>query len=156
MAMEREREYGEIRDLFFRLISRFQAIEKIPRDFGVGEPLFPSEIHMIDAIGRNPGINLTGLAALLGITKGAVPKQVQKLERKSLVRRYRDDENMKEVLFALTDGGESARRAHEKYHAKIDRKMIELMNSLDEEKLEALKSVFTGLDRYAEKILSGK
>ena len=151
--MSRNDEYTDISDAFFRITMKFQAIEKIPRDFGVKEPLFPSEIHMVQAIGETPGINVTELALRLGITKGAIPKRIKKLEQKNLVRRYQDDDNRKEVNFVLTDEGATAFSAHKKYHAKIDREIYGLMSSMGHEKLDIVRRLFTELDKYADRML---
>ena len=69
----------ELGDLFYQVLSKFIASEGVPKYFGINQKLYPSEIHMIYAIGKHPGINVTDLAKFLGITKGAVPKMIKKL-----------------------------------------------------------------------------
>ncbi|MBN2077432.1 MAG: MarR family transcriptional regulator [Spirochaetes bacterium] len=151
--MRSRKEFKEISGDFFRIISKFQAIEKMAMDFGVGEKLYPSEIHMVEAIGRNPGINVTGLAERMGITKGAVPKRIRKLEQKKLVRRYQDRENRKEVYFRLTDTGAIAFKAHEVFHDRIDRSFQSLLCRMNNDAISVVKLVLTELDRYTDRII---
>ncbi|MBN1531785.1 MAG: MarR family transcriptional regulator [Spirochaetes bacterium] len=152
--MKEDNRFEDMSDLFFRILSRFHEIERIPRDFGTGDPLYPSEIHMVQAIGRRPGINVTELAGHLGITKGAVPKMVRRLEKKRLVRRYRDGDNRKEIHLELTRSGIAAYRGHERFHTEIDAVILRLMNSMSSDTIAAVREVFIQLDEYAEGILS--
>ena len=145
--------YTTISDAFYRIISKFHEIEKIPRSFGIQEKLYPSEIHMIQAVGRKPGINVTEVAQYLGITKGAVPKILRKLEGKGLVVRYRDEANNKEVYCSLTAEGETAYRGHERFHAMLDKKIMQLFAQLDDREIALIGDVLRELDALAEKAL---
>ncbi len=103
--MTKQETFKNIGETFNRIINKFSSIEKKPRDFGIGDLLYPSEIHNIEIIGRNPGINVTNLAKKLGVTKGAVSQIVNKLERKKLVAKFRDSNNEKEVMLKLQKRG---------------------------------------------------
>lgn len=72
------------------VINRFTLIENSPRDFGSGERLYPSEIHTIEAIGKNEGTNLTQLAETMGVIKAVISQIVRKLEMKKYVQKYKD------------------------------------------------------------------
>ena len=104
---------AEIINLFGVVLNKFAAVEKSPRDFGSGDKLFPSEIHVIEAIGNHPGVNMTELAAELGVSKPAVTQIVGKVARKKLLRRYKSAHNRKEVLVRLTEKGEVAFLGHQ-------------------------------------------
>ncbi|EFK05222.1 transcriptional regulator, MarR family [delta proteobacterium NaphS2] len=81
-------DFQELREAFIRIVAKYRILEKRPQDYGIGEVLHPSEIHTIEMIGKNPGINVTGLAGRLGVTKGAVSQLIKKLENKGLVSKY--------------------------------------------------------------------
>ena len=147
--------YNTVSDTLYRIISKFREIEKIPRSFGIEKKLYPSEIHMIQAIGRDPGINVTGLAQHLGVTKGAVPKILRKLESKGLVVRYRDDSNNKEVYFTLTAEGEKAYRGHEAFHATLDAQMVQMFSKFNENEIDLILAVLGELDSLADRALHG-
>ena len=66
-------DFQEFREAFIRIVAKYRILEKKPQDYGIGEVLHPSEIHAIEMIGKNPGINVTGLAVRLGLPKGRSP-----------------------------------------------------------------------------------
>lgn len=148
--------YTTLSNTLYRIISKFQEIERIPRSFGIAKKLYPSEIHVIQAIGRCPGINVTGLAHNLGITKGAVPKILRKLEGKELVVRYRDDSNNKEIYFTLTAEGEKAYRGHEMFHATLDKQIVHMLSRLNDHEIGLIVEVLEELESLAERALSNE
>ncbi len=96
--------FRDLGGLIARLLGRWTAFGVLPRTYGAGCRIYPSEISVIEQIGREPGINVTRLAACLGVTKGAVSQAVGKLVRKGLLRKA---EGAREVRPELTDGGAS-------------------------------------------------
>jgi len=88
-------------------------------DFGTGVPLCRAEAHLIQAIGELPGVNVTGLAQHLGVTKGAVSQMVRKLASKGLLQRTHRSGNAKEVYPELTELGGEAFHAHSHFHAAM-------------------------------------
>ena len=148
-----EKEYNQIILTFTRIINQFAQLEKNPRDFGTGDVLFPSEVHMIDVIGKNPGINITGLAKVLGVTKGAVPKIIAKLDRKGLLNRYRRGDNQKEVLLELSKRGIVAFEGHKEFHRRTDEDLKQKLRLLDDSQIRFLKVIFADLDKYAGEML---
>ena len=91
-------------DLFTRILHIYSVIDKKPKDFGTGDRLYVSEIHAIHTIGSNPEINLTQLAEMSGVTKGAISQMVKRLVSKRYIARYRAKNN-KEVNLRLSDKG---------------------------------------------------
>ncbi|WP_162265439.1 MarR family transcriptional regulator [Abyssisolibacter fermentans] len=59
---------------------------------------------------------MTTIAQRLGVTKGAIFKIIQKLEKKELLSRYKKLENNKNTYFKLTKRGLLAYQGHEKFH----------------------------------------
>ncbi|MFO7369145.1 MAG: MarR family transcriptional regulator [Bacteroidales bacterium] len=97
-------ELVSIIDLFNRILHLYSAIDKKPKDFGTGDLLYVSEIHAVYLIGSNPEINMTRLAELAGVTRGAVSQMVKRLVSKRYVAKFRVVNN-KEVNLRLTDKG---------------------------------------------------
>ena len=104
---------------FERVINKFRIIEKLSRDLGTGEMLNIGEIHMIAAVEKNPGTNITELSTELGITKGAVSQAVGKLEKKNYLRRAKDPKNHKHVLVELTDKSKLVAKEHFRFHREV-------------------------------------
>ena len=100
-------------DLLFKFHNEMSIIDKKPMDYDTGYPLFKSEIHMIDFIGRFPDLNISELAYKTGMTKSAASQVIAKLNRKKLIIKKRE---RKEVYPYLTDEGQRAFDGHKKYH----------------------------------------
>lgn len=147
------RNYTNLVESFFRIVNKFSQLDKKPRDFGTGITVFPSEIHTVEIIGKNTGLNITELARLLGITKGAVSQIVQKLVRKGLVERCKDVDNDKEVLLQLTPAGQKAFHGHEKHHARIDLLLYRKLDNMSGEQIIFLEDIFQTIEGYLDMAL---
>ena len=134
------------------VFNKFSALEKSPRDFGSGDKLFPSEIHVIEAIGKHPGINMTELASVLGISKPAVSQILRKVMRKNLVERYTGVRNGKEVLARLTGRGEIAFRGHAKLHARTDAVLMERLRRVTSQEVDFLVELFKEVALYFDQV----
>ncbi len=154
--MNEHHDFYELRGAFIRIVAKYQTLEKMPQDYGIGEVLHPSEIHAVEMIGKNPGINVTGLAESLGVTKGAVSQIVKRLEKKALVARYKDPKDEKCVLVGLTRRGKTAFDGHEAFHAKYDQAIMGLVSEFPRDKVIFLKEVFfqmeAAVDRYLKEL----
>jgi len=139
-------------EIMTRIINKASLVMKEPRHFGTDDVLYTSEIHMLDVIGRNPGINVTELADKLGITKGAVPKIIRKLIHKELISRYQATDNKKIVQFKLTEKGRTAFQYHIEFHQKFDSGIIQKLNSLSKRELLFLNDIMAEIEQYIDKI----
>lgn len=115
MKTERK-DFDRIMELLDQVVTRIGSQHAAPYDFGTGIPLYRAEIHTVQAIGENPGINVTTLAERMGVTKGAMSQTLSKLARKGLVEKKAAADNERETLLELTDLGLTAHRAHERFH----------------------------------------
>jgi DNA-binding MarR family transcriptional regulator len=97
-------ELEAIIDNFTRILHIYSVIDKKPKDFGTGDRLYVSEIHAIYIVGRYPEINMTQLAELSGVTKGAISQTVKRLSGKRYIAKYKIRNN-KEVNLRLSDKG---------------------------------------------------
>jgi len=91
-------------DLFNRILHVYSIIDKRPKDLGTGDRLYVSEIHAIYLVGMTPEINITQLAELSGVTKGAISQNVKRLVSKRYMAKYKVKNN-KEVSLRLSDKG---------------------------------------------------
>jgi len=146
--MTKQETFKNIGETFNRIINKFSSIEKKPRDFGIGDLLYPSEIHNIEIIGRNPGINVTNLAKKLGVTKGAVSQIVNKLERKKLVAKFRESNNEKEVMLKLQKKGGIAFDGHEAFHAKFYSEIMDEVDDISPEQIQFFQRILDKIDKH--------
>ncbi len=108
-----------------RMTAIVRLTNRIPRTYGIDMLLFPTEIHMVEAIANHPDSNTTDLAILFNITKGSVSKMLTKLHCKGLIERYQDPSNKKEVYFRLTELGNRANQGHAEFHSKHEHQLYD-------------------------------
>ncbi|MBN2135725.1 MAG: MarR family transcriptional regulator [Acidobacteria bacterium] len=116
---EDEIRYVRVMNLIDESMKRMAAIHDTPEDFGTGVLLYRTEIHTIQAIGHNEGINLTDLAALMKVTKGAMSQMVTKLHKKGLILKQGTQGNAKEINLYLTELGQIGFKNHEECHMEM-------------------------------------
>ncbi len=154
--METKQAFEQILEELEQAMSRVSSMHESPWDFGTGTPLYRTEIHTVQAIGEHPGINITELAGLMGVTKGAVSQTVGKLVDKGLVRKTHADDNAKEILLLLTERGNTGFRNHQNLHMAMLDIVREHYGDKLEEKLEIFASVMHDLNEiltmYEERI----
>ena len=146
------RQSESVIEIMTRIINKASSLMTKPRHFGIDDVLYASEIHMLDVIGRTPGINVTEIADKLGITKGAVPKIICKLIHKDLIYRYQTKDNKKIVLFKLTDKGRTAFQYHIDWHQKFDSGIIQKLDSLDKTEFLFLNDIMSDIEKHVDKI----
>jgi len=102
----------ELLDICEQVTQKKVSIDLYCHDYGV--PLYLKELLTIKTIGKNPGINVTGVAKYLNVTRGAVSQTVAKLVTKKLVRKTYMENNAKEVVLELTERGREVFDTREK------------------------------------------
>ena len=152
--MNEKRDHMIIIEKFSKIINKFNYIEKIPRDFGTGKLLYPSEIHLIETIGKTPGINVTELAKRHGISKAAISQKLKKLEEKDLVERFKDSENEKAVLLKLTTQGKISFKGHERFHSIMDSGIIQKINEMSAAKRKDFERILDEINVYADSFMN--
>jgi DNA-binding MarR family transcriptional regulator len=111
-------------------------------DYGLGFPLYHSEVHLLEAIKFCKGVNAGEIARYLGITNGAVSQVAKKLINKALIETYQTEDNRKEVFFRLTPLGNKACAGHQRHHKKINASLIKFVEQLDEKDYRAILDFF--------------
>ena len=120
-----------------RIINRYNSFANKARTYGTDVTLYPSEIHLIDAIGLDQNMTTTKLAATLGITKGGISQTVTKLMGKGLVTKS-DGDGINEVYISLSDKGRTAYLGHKKLHESLLKRMNTLTEQMSEETQKAI------------------
>ncbi len=128
----------EIVDVFMRLVNQYRMMdEKIPYySKSANILLHISEVHTIDAIGRNENINVTNLAKFRGVTKGAISQMIKKLADKGLVIKNVSSETDNEVVLSLTERGREVFNEHKKYHESLNGRIAELLSKMPKEAVD--------------------
>lgn len=132
--------------IFLRVVTKLSEIDSKTRYYGTDQPLYKAEIHMIKSIRENEGIHVTGLADILGVTKGAVSQIIQKLERKGMIVKDTDPRNLSRLLLKLTPKGETAYLRHEELHQQFDALFHAALENATEENKTFLYGFLNSLD----------
>jgi DNA-binding MarR family transcriptional regulator len=146
--MKREETSKELIELFIRMVTKYNSLEKIPARHGTRHNLYHSERHMLDKIGDNTDMNVTEFAAAAGVTKGAISQLVTKLEKKGIVRRYKKSTNDKEVFLELTKSGQEVYEKHKEINKQTIMPLNEELSKHSDEKVEFLLEMFKWFDDY--------
>ena len=123
-----------------------------PKGYGTGELWHSQEMHLLVAVGEVTGSNVSQLADHLSVTRSAISQAVRKLERRGVLRRYKTADNQKEVLFALTQRGETVTRAHRRFHERVETEITGELAMKNSRIAESLELVAGLLERRAGRI----
>lgn len=117
----RERRFHYMNDIVMEIAKTYMKWHDQEQKFGIDENLRRAEIHTIQAVGNNEGLNITRLAKILNVTKPTVSERINKLSRIDLVTKKVSETSNKEIVLSLTRRGWIAYRHHEKKHQKLYR-----------------------------------
>lgn len=131
---------------FLRLMVEFSEFDKKTRCYGTDTPLYEAEIHTIKAIEENEGIHATGLAEILGVTKGAVSQILNRLEAKGMIVKNVDSKNLSKLSLKLTSKGKTAYLNHQKLHHDYDELFEAALDGATEHDREFLKRFLQSLE----------
>lgn len=137
-----------------RIVWKLFEIDNQIRNYGTDKPLFEAEIHMIKAVKEHEGIHITGLADLLGVTKGAVSQVIMKLQKKGMIIKTKDEKNQSKLSISLTEKGNIAFLNHEELHGKFDRLVQDILDKVSNEHTVLLREFFTSLESRIDDFMS--
>ncbi|HEY5537606.1 MAG TPA: MarR family transcriptional regulator [Acetobacterium sp.] len=126
----------------------YQNILILPRTFIVSDgehSLFPSELKALDMIGGFSPINLTQLANKLGISKSAVSKCSGKLLEKGLITKEKSLTNIREVVFMLSETGQSIYYQLENKHSDLFKPITAAIDGFSNQEISELQQLFSNL-----------
>jgi len=117
-------------ELIYSAHRYLQEMERCPRDFGLGELLYPSDIHTVVAVAEQEGCNLTELSLKLEISLPAAFKAAGKMLKKGYLSKQHRQGNAKEVVFFLSDRGREAVKKHQEFEQEYFGKLRNLEKNL--------------------------
>ncbi|MBS7526383.1 MarR family transcriptional regulator [Fusibacter paucivorans] len=146
MMMKNGENKNKISYTLLRVVWKLFEADRKSRFYGTDKELFEAEIHMIKAIKDNEGIHVTGLAQLLGVTKGAVSQIIMKLQKKGMIIKETDPNNLSRLVLKLTSTGEIAYSNHEKLHQAFDDLVNDTLKDASDENVEFLGAFLSSLE----------
>ncbi|MDR0434085.1 MAG: MarR family transcriptional regulator [Gracilibacteraceae bacterium] len=105
-----------------------------------------AEAHCIDWIGVLDHPNVTKIARLMGVTRGAVSKLSKKLLKQGLIESYQEPDNSKEIYFRLTGKALPVYEEHKKIHQEVRGEWMKFFANFSDGEQEVLLRFFTRLE----------
>jgi DNA-binding MarR family transcriptional regulator len=105
-------------DLFLKILHLYSVIGRKPKNYGTGDLLYIAELHTITMVGNNHEINMTRLADIMGVTRGAISQTIRKLVNKNLIIKS-NLTNKKEINLKLSEKGMIVYKAQESFQKEI-------------------------------------
>lgn len=105
-------------DLFLKILHLYSIINRKPKDYGTGDLLYFTEIHTISIVGENKEINMTQLAEMMGVTRGAISQTIHKLVHKNLILKS-NSTNKKEFNLKLSENGNVVYKGQESFQKEL-------------------------------------
>lgn len=147
------KENADIIHYLLKIIARYEKFMKTARNYGTDVPIHYAEIHTLAAIAKNPGIHISGLAKHFGYTRGAVSELVAKLEKKGLLVKGEDPENLSRLRLTLTEKGKRAQGEHRRYHNMVSGLILNLLKDRPPEHVNAIRTFLRGLSEGLSSLL---
>lgn len=97
-----------------------------------------SEVHYIECIGKNVDSNVTQLAELLYMTRGAISKMTKKLIKSGVIESYQKPDNKKEIYFKLTEQGKKIYKIHEELHKEFQERDKVVFDEMTEDQFDSM------------------
>jgi len=142
--------------MFIRITKKFSELEKFSMDIGDDERLYPSELHILDAIGNNYGNNVTDISKKFQITKGAVSQVVNKLFEKGYLKKERKKGYSNEITLSPSEKGWKAFKLLDEMHRKMEDEFFKHLGSVESEKVDNFMEIMTRIEEFIDTFLRQK
>ena len=139
-----ENQLQKLIDQFLNILHLYSVINRKPKDYGTGDLLFFTEIHTISMVGKNREINMTRLADLMGVTRGAISQTIRKLVTKDLIVKS-NTTNKKEVNLKLSEKGMIVYKGQKSFQNEIFTFAGSLYEQADADDIELVSRLFSAI-----------
>ena len=113
-----------------------------------GLKLHPSEIHLMQVIAQDPGLNAGQMAKALGVTTGAVSQTLSRLEKKGAIVKFKDHGNKNELSARFTETGKEALKSFYLARGEESMKFAEYLESLTDADREKIAGFLARWDEF--------
>ncbi len=123
-----------INELLVEVFNHILSIEgQSLRERGVKVSM--TEVHVLEAIDKSTIPTMTNIAKKVRVTVGTLTTSINRLVEKGYVTRYREEEDKRKVLIALTHKAKEVLRIHDSFHDEMIDSVITDMNLEEDEVL---------------------
>lgn len=139
-------------DLFLKILHLYSVIGRKPKDYGTGDLLYVTEIHTIKMVAKNRQINMTQLAEIMGVTRGAISQTINKLVRKNLIIKS-NSTNRKEFSLRLSEKGKIVYEGQKSFENEIFTFASKLYDTASPEDRDLVKRLFLAISGNMESMV---
>ncbi len=132
-----------------RLIHILTVGRRVARSYA-GIELHKAEIHVLEIIGRHPGVTASQISEIFSVTKGAVSQLTAKLLSKEVVEKRPYSMDIRAHELHLTSLGIKAFEEHEKYEAVLVSAILAKLETMPDEQVELFTSVIDMVAEFTE------
>lgn len=144
----------EHRSLIAKLIrfaNAYTVMYNKPVNYGTNVDISAAQIQTLEYIMENENLKMSEIAEKLGVTRGTFSKNAMQLQEKGLIKKYRRDDNKKEIYLFATDLGKQLYQQYTSYvYENWYHKMFELADEVPETYLKKFEEM---LDWYTYTII---
>lgn len=157
LAKESERPLKEVyttlsgkADLLYQFVTYFNDVANARHTTICGQEVTLVEAHILGVVHNNPGVLATQIATQWKRSRSAISQIINRLEKKGLLCRKKQDRNEKNFCLFTTEMGEEVSKAHAIMDAKeMSAIILDLMEDYTDKELEAFFSV---LESYTKRL----
>lgn len=131
-------------DQFLKILNLYSVIGRKPKDYGTGDLLYFTEVHTISMVGKNREVNMTGLAEIMGVTKGAISQNIRKLVSKGFIIKS-NSVNRKEINLKLSEKGMVVFNGFQSFHRDIFKFAASLYDQASPEDVDLVRRLFKAI-----------
>ena len=137
--------YKKINYILVQLINEIWELEAKAIITDRFKDLTNNDMHVIEAIGKGEGKNMSSIARKLNITVGTLTSSMNRLVKKNYVERFRSEEDRRIVFVRLLEKGVRAFDHHAEYH----RRMTEaVLAKLTDDEVPVLVKTLAGFSEF--------
>jgi DNA-binding MarR family transcriptional regulator len=140
--------HAQLVDQILRLTNKLIFLEKKSILKHGDIKLYPSEIHLLDVIDQDKGINASEMAVRLGVTKGAISQTLSRLEKKGVIYKTKDPNHKNELTAHFTRLGNEAFEQHRKSRGTLSKQFNGYLAGVSSEEMEVIKKFLSKLERF--------
>lgn len=123
-----------------RLVNVLSSGKNDSREY-LGTRLYKAEIHLLEIIGQNQGINPNEIAQKMQVTKGAVSQIISKLISKQLIEKVIYAKDSRSHDLHLTEEGKKVFQYHQDYERENVQMMINLLHQCNPNDIQIFEQI---------------
>lgn len=136
---------NQISEQILLITSKIHEVNRVIRKYGTDTEMHDAEIHLIREIGKSDKAYNRDLAKTMNITCGAVSQTLEKLTKKGMIYKEKDEKNLSRFLIYLTPKGKIAFECHEELHSQFQEIVSNCLGDMD-------KTTLTKMSEFLDKL----